>query len=461
MHRPRAISSLLLASLALAVIGLAISGCSADQSLAGAIRARAASTSGRGGETVLDGIPVGFTQEGYPYRGVADAPVTLVEYSDFLCPYCSRHATQTVPTLLERYIRPGQVKWVFRDSPIASLHPTSPKGHMAADCVAEQGAASFWKMHDQLFANQSQWNQLPDPTAYLAGVAKGIGADMTAYNACMAAGRSKATVDKGIADAAALGFNGTPSFQLVSSKGGAPYVVEGAQAAETFAQSIDALLAGKEPPVAQQQEAQKPQLPVWARPEGLAPDPARPGYTMAGDPYKGNPQAKMAVVEFSDFQCPSCQKHALEVQPALDKQLVDTGDVMWVFKNLPLQEHPQAAAAAAAAECAGEQSQFWQMHDLLFQKMSDWAVKDPDPALNALAGQLKLDGAKFAACLQGRAALERVLADVYDASAVGYSTPTFVALANGQGTIMRGTKPAEQMATALRGILDAAKSGAR
>ena len=127
-------------------------------------------------QTVLDGIPVGFTPDGYPYRGATDAPVTLVEYSDYLCPFCARHTTQTVPSLMDQYIRTGKVQWVFRDDPIASLHPTSAQGHRAALCVAEQGAALFWKMHDQLFATQSQWNQLPDPGAYLTQVAQTIGA---------------------------------------------------------------------------------------------------------------------------------------------------------------------------------------------------------------------------------------------------------------------------------------------
>ena len=364
--------------------------------VAKAIKPNATPAAGaQGAKGTLDGIPVGFTEEGYPYRGAADAPVTLVEYSDYACPFCARHTVQTAPALLESYIKSGQVKWVFRDFPIASLHPTAAKVHTAALCVAEQGAVPFWKMHDQIYANQTQWSQLPDPAAFLAKTAESAGANLKAYEACVASGRTKAIVDKGIADGGALGINGTPSFRLLSSKGGGPYSVDGAQPVDVFAQAIDAMLAGKEPPVAQQDQAPKPQLPYWANAQGLAPDPNRPGYTMAGDPYKGNPQAKMAVVEFSDFQCPSCQKHALEVQPALDKQFVDTGEIMWVFKNLPLKEHPQAAAAAAASECAGEQGKFWPMHDLLFQKMSDWSVKDPDPALAVLAGQLKLDGAKF------------------------------------------------------------------
>src|SRR6266699_1068501 len=108
------------------------------------------------------GIPVGFTADGYPFRGHPNAPLTLVEYSDYLCPFCGRHFLQTMPTLLEHYGRTGQVQLVFHDFPLASLHPTAPKGATAATCVAEQGATQFWQMHDALFQGQQQWNQLPD-----------------------------------------------------------------------------------------------------------------------------------------------------------------------------------------------------------------------------------------------------------------------------------------------------------
>jgi len=474
LARARASGNLLLVVLVLVVIGSTTAACTSSAALPSATESSSpvvAQASSPAATTVatampvatapaaLDGVPVGFTEEGYPYQGAADAPVTLVEYTDYLCPFCARHTTQTAPVLVDKYVRTGQVKWVFRDLPIASLHPTSAQGHMAAQCIAQQGAALFWRMHDQLFTNQAQWSQLPDPSAYLAQVAQGLGADMAAYSNCVASGRSQAVVDKGIADAAALGFNGTPSFQFLSSKGGGPYALVGAQSVEVFSQWIDALLAGQAPPVPTPEPTRKAELPFWARPSGLAPDPARPGYTVAGDPYKGDPQAPLVVVEFSDFQCPSSRRHALEVQPTLDKQFVGTREILWVFKNLPLKEHVQAPAAAVAAECAGEQGKFWEMYNLLFQKVADWAVDQPDTALVALGGQLQLDVNEFSACLQGRTGMERVLADVYDAEGVATVTPTFVILYGGQGAIMRGTHPADKFAAILQGFLDEVKAG--
>ena len=69
-----------------------------------------------------EGTPVGFTADGHPFRGKPDAPLTLVEYTDYLCPFCERHVSQTMPTLLEKYVRTGQVKYVVRDFPLVSLH---------------------------------------------------------------------------------------------------------------------------------------------------------------------------------------------------------------------------------------------------------------------------------------------------------------------------------------------------
>jgi protein-disulfide isomerase len=407
---------------------------------------------------VYQGEPVGFTQEGYPYMGQPDAPVTLEEYSDFLCPFCGRHFNQTLPTLTQKYIASGQVKYVFRDMPLVSLHPNAPQGHAAARCVAEQGAALFWAMHDQLFKTQDEWRDLPDPTDYLAGAAKKAGADINAYNQCLESGRTPPLVQESVDAGAALGFNGTPSFQFIVNKDGKTSTLVGAYPMETFSQQIDALVAGKEPPQDQEEQAKSAELPLWANDKGLAPDPQRPGFTLAGDPYRGNLQAKLVVVEFSNFQCPSCQKHILEVQPAIDKALVDTGQVLWVFKNLPLRSLPQSMVAAVTAECAGDQGKFWEMHDQLFQTQGQWAVDQPDPILVSLAGQLNLDVDSFSTCFNSRQALERVLNDMYDAQGVVTTTPTFVVLSGGKGTLINGSRPAEEFVKTVQGLLDTANA---
>ncbi len=406
------------------------------------------------------GTPVGFTADGHPFRGKPDAPLTLVEYTDYLCPFCERYFSQTLPALLEKYVRTGQVKFVVHDFPLASLHPTAPRGATATLCVAEQGATRFWQMHDALFQTQQQWSRLSDPTAFLAAAARKVGADMTAYERCMASGRHDARVQQRVAAAQALGFAGTPTFQFVQQTSGKTYTLLGAQPVDVFARWIDALLAGKEPPEAKQPE--KPELPFWAKPEGLAPDPMRPGFTVAGDPYKGNPNAKLVLMEFSDFQCPACQRHALTTQPVLDERFVKTGDVLWVAKHFPLRIHPRAPVAAAAAECAGDQSKFWAMHHRLFEQMEQWSTgDDPDTALVRLAADLELDRARFTACLTSRKALERVLSDLYDAQAIGVrNTPTFILFYGGTGRVLAGARSAEEFAATLQQQLESAKATA-
>jgi protein-disulfide isomerase len=415
----------------------------------------------RGDLDTYQGIPVGFTEEGYPYLGHPSAPITLEEYSDFLCPFCERHFIQTLPTLLDEYISSGQVKYVFRDMPLVSLHPTAPIGHVAARCVAEQGAAYFWAMHDALFARQNEWRQLPDPSDFVAAVAEGIGVDMAAYQACLASGGKDSQVQASVAAGAALGFNGTPSFQFIQNESGHTYTLVGAYPVDTFSQWLDALVAGEAPPQDQgQEETASPELPFWANAEGLAPDPERPGFTMAGDQYKGDPNARLVVVEFSDFQCPSCGRHALGTQPALDEQFVNSGQIMWVFKHLPLKEHAFAPAAAVAAECAADQSRFWDMHHLLFEQLDAWSTADePDAALLALAEGLNLDMEQFSACLGSRQALERVLSDMYDAQGVAQTTPTFIAIYGGKGAVFRGSRPVDEFVPILEDLLEEARAG--
>jgi len=395
------------------------------------------------GAETYDGTPVGFTGDGYPYRGNSIAAVTLTEYSDYLCPYCARHFQQTLPLLLEKYVRPGKVKLVFADFPIASLHSQAPAAAEAALCVGEQGAALFWAMHDKIFESRDRWAQA-SPESLLPELAAAVGADIGAYTACIQSGRIKVRVNASVAAAQEHGFNATPSFRFESNSDEETYSFAGAQSIGKFSEWLDAMLAGEPPPV-----PPPPELPFWASEEGLAPDPDRPGFTKAGDAYKGNPDAPMVVVEFSDFQCPSCRRHARETQPVLDEKFIDTGKVLWVFKNRPLRIHENAPAAAVAAECAGEQGKFWEMAQLLYQNSESWSEGDPDFTLLAMADELSLDEIDFRVCFQGRKGLERVLDDIYDGTGLISETPSFVTIYGGRGRLSKGAREPEHFVTYL------------
>lgn len=400
-----------------------------------------------------DGIPVGFTAEGYPYRGSPDAPITIYEYSDFQCPFCSRYFVQTEPALDRSYVRSGAVRVVFRDFPLVELHPNAPAAHAASLCVADQGAALYWAIHARLFETQAEWNQLPDPAPYFAGLVEDVGADQAAYQACLDGGEKEAIVAQRVAEALEKGFSGTPSFQFVREATAEAFPLVGAQPYDQFASLIDTLVAGGTPATAQEEPGSN-EIPFWATADGLQPDPDRPNQTMAGDFYRGNPEAKVVVIEFSDLQCPFCRKHTLETQPILDEQFVATDQIMWVFKHFPLTIHPQAPAAAAAAECAGEQGKFWEMHDKLFNTIQEWSVSDPTPIFTDLAQQLALDVDAFTACVTGEEAAQRVQEDLEAGTPFVRGTPTFIVLYNGKGSIIPGALPAERFTSILQEVLD-------
>jgi protein-disulfide isomerase len=405
-------------------------------------------------------IEVGFTAQGYPYRGAANAPVTMFEYSDFQCPFCSRYFVQTEPAINDNFVRSGQLRVVFRDFPLAELHPNAPAAHHAALCVAEQGsAAKFWEMHDQLFQTQAVWANLPDPAAHFAKLAETIGVDLAKYQGCFSKDSKKAQVDQSLQEGQALGINGTPSFNFVRTGSQDHYLVVGAQPFDAFANMVNALVKGEAPPQAQQPDQQQGdgQIPFWATADGLKPDPSRPGFTVAGDEYRGNPEAKVKVVEFSDFQCPYCRRHEEATQPTLDKTFVDTNEIFWVFKHFPLSIHPQAHPASIAAECAADQGKFWAMHDLLFKNVESWSVSDPNPIFTEMSKQAGLDADKFSACLTAGDAEKKVDSDMQDGAPFVKGTPTFIVLFGKEGRIIPGALPVDRFTQALQQVVDSAK----
>jgi protein-disulfide isomerase len=161
-------------------------------------------------------------------------------------------------------------------------------------------------------------------------------------------------------------------------------------------------------------------------------------------------------VEFTDLQCPSCRRHALEAQPAVDEQFVDTGKVLWVTKHLPLKMHPQAAVAAVAAECAADQGRYWEMQRLLYERQEQWAKDAPDAPLQALAAELGLDMPVFSACFNSRQAMERVLDDIYDAQGVTRTTPTFIFVQGDRGSFIRGARDADSFLSVVGRVYEAA-----
>lgn len=457
-NRHRLLRTLSFALLAVAL--LLIAGCTADGYIVAPAVAPNAQTQQDAPEqtTLHRGVPVGFTAEGYPYRGDPDAAITIYEYSDYECPFCARHVIQTEPALLAEFAETGAVKFVFRDMPLSSIHANALPAAVAANCVAEQDIVLFWQMHDRIFRTQAEWAPREEALSFFAELAQEVGADPTQYGSCMANSSPQLTkVNESLAEARSLGFTGTPSFRFVLAETGEDFAISGAQPYDTFAEWIDTIAAGGTPQGAAQQQPQQQgegQLPFWASAEGLAPDPDRPGFTLAGDVFRGSSDAPIVVVEFSDFQCPYCSSHALTTQPILDQEFVDEGEVMWVFKHFPIQNiHPFAFSASVAAECAAAQDAFWLFHHRLFMEMTAWSNPDNSSYFMALAAEFELDVDAFADCLTQDQPAQAVQSDMQEGSPFVRGTPTFVVLSGGEGRLIPGALPTDQFVAALEQIL--------
>jgi protein-disulfide isomerase len=140
-----------------------------------------------------------------PALGADEALVTLIEFSDYECPFCIRHFTQTMARIDATFIQTGRIQYVFKDFPIAQLHPEAIRGHQATRCAAEQG--KFWELHTKMFSPAGTHTpELLEARATEAGVALGP------FRECMTSNRTVAAVQASVETAVQLGANGTPSF---------------------------------------------------------------------------------------------------------------------------------------------------------------------------------------------------------------------------------------------------------
>ena len=210
------------------------------------------------------------------------------------------------------------------------------------------------------------------------------------------------------------------------------------QAAEPVAQDAN------EPPAAEIPEFVPP------KPATLATDPAAVAYTI------GDPNAPVTIVEYTDLQCPYCARHALQTFTQIEKNLVETGKVQYVFKDLPLTSiHPQAMLAAEASRCAGAQDTgqeaYVAMHTMLFEEQESWSGQANAADLFAgYAAEMGLDGGSFAACLDNHDSAAAVQADMQEAMSLGITgTPAFLI----NGRLVSGALPFEAFEQAVESAI--------
>jgi protein-disulfide isomerase len=225
---------------------------------------------------------------------------------------------------------------------------------------------------------------------------------------------------------------------------------------EQMKKDIEALKAGQE---AIQKDLAEIKRLLQSRPAAAADALPRDPIAIASEPFKGNGTAKVAVIEFSDYQCPFCSRYSKETLPQIATDYIATGKIKYVFRDLPLSFHKQAFKAAEAAHCAGAEGKFWEMHDALFQNQTALA-----PEL--LAGHAKtigVDDAKFQQCLDSGKFAADINKDIADAGAAGITgTPSFLVgvIQPGDGRVkivkkLVGAKPYAEFKAAIDSALGA------
>lgn len=330
----------------------------------------------------LAAVPV-FPED--PTWGDPDAPVTLVVWSDFQCPFCAR----VVPTIeeLKKEYGPKQLRIAWKNFPLP-FHANAHKAAEAAMAVHGLGGAeAFWRFHDLVFANQRALS----PESYLDWAAR-AGVDARRVQADLSTGKAVARVDADIALGTRLAVRGTPVFHVNGVQ------VAGAQPIEVFKGIMDAQLAAARELVARGTPARRIYPLLAARnfqaPAAVkAPEPEPTEDTtvwsvpvQTDDPVRGPADALVTVVVFSDFQCPFCKR----VEGTLAALAQKFGsDLRIVWKDYPLPFHDRAIPAAVFARVALDHQGvegFWRAHDALFAAQEDLG----EAALARLAGKLGL-----------------------------------------------------------------------
>ncbi|MCA9540650.1 MAG: thioredoxin domain-containing protein, partial [Myxococcales bacterium] len=372
--------------------------------------------------TDSDIIPIGTSAA----QGPATAAVTVVEFSDFQCPFCSR-VVPTVEKIHEKY--GDKVRVVFKHNPLP-FHKDAPFAAKAAIAAGKQG--KFWEMHNKLFANQKALGE-----SDIEGYAKEIGLDVAAWKKDVASAETAKVIEEDQKLAEKVGARGTPNFMINGEQ------LSGAQPFERFEAVIDKQLADAEAAI---KGGTKPDAVYAAMVKKNFKEPAkRPNARPAEDDKtvyaiptgasfgKGGSEPLVTIIEFSEFQCPFCNR----VLPTV-KQLEDEyGDkVRVVFKHNPLPFHNNAMGASQAAVAAGNQGKFWEMHDKLFANQRDLGADK----LEGYAQELGLDLKRFKDDMASEATKKIIADDMALANQFGArGTPNF--FVNGRQLI--GAKPVD------------------
>ena len=197
----------------------------------------------QGGSLTAPAETVTVATSGAAVLGSESAPVTIVEFTDYQCPFCARHARSTLPSLISEFVDQGTVRYVIRDLPL-EMHPLATPSARAARCASGQGAKQYWQYHDALFHAQPQLAE-----SSFVGIARKLGLDLPRFEACLGSPAVAAMVEQDAAGAAKAGLTGTPSFVIGRAEGGSVtgVVVRGAYPLTHFREAIELSLRAMSP----------------------------------------------------------------------------------------------------------------------------------------------------------------------------------------------------------------------
>jgi len=373
-------------------------------------------------------VPVGNA----PVVGAADALVTVVTFSDYQCPFCSKLDT-TLSQLQKEMTEKGKpFRIVMKQFPLG-FHKDAKPAAMAALAAGAQG--KYWQMHELLFKDTKALS-----AASLKSYAQQLGLNMSKFEADLENESFKTQIEADMELGSKVGVKGTPAT-FINGR-----FLSGAWPKEDLENLIDEEMLKAQKLVEQGTPADKVYEKILesALEEVPVPKPVvKDNIPIPNNaPSKGPKNAPVTMLIWSDFQCPYCSKVVPTLQE-LEKKYPT--QVRFVFRHLPLDFHKNAQKAAEASMAAHAQGKFWEMHDLLFenQKALDTA------ALLSYAKKLNLDMKKFETALNTNAHAEYVKNDFAVAKEHSINgTPTFVI----NGREISGAQPVE----AFSKIIDAA-----
>lgn len=365
-------------------------------------------------------VPVGDS----PAKGPATALVTIVEWSDFQCPFC----TKVVPTMEELLKTYGdKVRFVWKNNPLPFHQRAEPAAELAMEARAQKGEKGFWDTYDLLWKNQQK---LSDDD--LLGYAKELGLDVEKVKAAIATKKHGASIaaDQELADD--LQASGTPHFFINGRR------LVGAQPIDKFKTIVDEEIKKAEGMLAKGVAAKD--LYAELIKDGKEPPPPERKEVAApapNSPWKGGERAKVVMQVFSDFECPFC-KRVEDTVSQISKAYGDKLKIVWRHRPLPMHKNaPLASEASQEAYAQKGNAGFWAYHEVLFKNQGQ-----PDAfsraSLEKYAEEQGLDMTKFKKALDTNTHKAFVDAENSVADKSGISgTPAFVV----NGYFISGAQP--------------------